>query len=413
MRARPSPRDPQRGVALLEALIAFLVLALGMLALVQVPKQLRLRAEIARQQADAVRLAQSEIEALRAFAVMADATGLRSFDAIAAGSTNVEANGTRYVLTRRVAADAGTPAKLVAIDVAWSDRSAAAHATTLATIVAGQAPALGAALGLARIEALALGAAGRSPRVPVVAQNLGDGRSALKPVASGTTALVLDNVTGALVGRCSAVDPALATRDLTRANLGTCDAVAGWLISGTVRFTAAAPPDPAQANDPPLPFTMTALPTSGTDPVPAACASEALKTVAVDRNGNRRLEAVPIAAMPASLGLAAWTETGERFASYHCAVYPGARASWSGRTALQPSGWTIATTAGAWRVCRFSRDIDGSGAIDSNAEHPASYRDLTASLSNQNFLVVAGTAACPSGNNTAPTADLSTAPHQP
>jgi hypothetical protein len=249
--------------------------------------------------------------------------------------------------------------------------------------------------------------------VPIAAQDLGDGRSALKPVASGSVALLLDNVTGLVVGRCAAVDASLATRDLTRANLGTCDAAAGFLLSGSVRFTAALPPDPAQANDAPLAFAMTAVPTAGTDPVAASCGSEPLKTVAYDRNGSRHLDTVPIAATPASFGLAAWTETGERFAAYHCAVYPGATAHWSGRTALQPIGWTIATAAGAWRVCRFSHDLDGSGAIDTNAEHPASYRDLAASLANQNFLVVQGTASCPSGNNTSLTVDLGTAPHQP
>ena len=41
------------------------------------------------------------------------------------------------------------------------------------------------------------------------------------------------------------------------------------------------------------------------------------------------------------------------------------------------------------------------------------YRDLDASLGNQNFLVIAGTAACPSGNNTGLSVDVSTAPHQP
>lgn len=61
----------QRGFTLLEALIAFLVLALGMVALAQLPKQLRLRGEVARQQGEAARLAQSEMETLRAFAVIA------------------------------------------------------------------------------------------------------------------------------------------------------------------------------------------------------------------------------------------------------------------------------------------------------------------------------------------------------
>lgn len=406
--------DRQRGFTLLEALIAFLVLALGMVALAQLPKQLRLRGEVARQQGEAARLAQSEIETLRAFAVVADTAGLRSFDAITASSRAIEAHGTRFAIARRVVADPATSSKRVEVDLGWTDRSGAAQSLTLSTVIARESPALGAALGLARTEALARGAGGRSPRVPIVAQDLGDGRSALKPVETGTLALVLDNATGQVVGRCTGVDPMLATRDLTVARLGACDTTAaGWLISGTVRFTSALPPDPAQADEAPLAFAVVALPSAGTDQVAAVCGSEAMETVAFDRDGSRRLATVPIGALPASLGVTGWTETGERFARYHCAVYPGATAGWSGRTTLLPSGWAIGSVAGTWRVCRYTPDIDRSGAIDANAEHPADYRALTESLSNQNFLVVAGTAACPAGNNTDPSAVPRTAPHQP
>ncbi len=404
----------QRGFTLLEALVAFLVLALGMVALAQLPKQLRLRGEVARQQGEAVRLAQAEVETLRAYAVIGDTAGLRSFDAITASSRAIEAHGTRFALARRVADDPATSSKQVSVDLGWTDRSGAAQSLTLSTLIARESPALGAALGLPRTEALARGAGGRSPRVPVVAQDLGDGRSALKPVGTGTLAFVLDNATGHVVGRCTGVDPMLATRDLTVARLGSCDTTAvGWLISGTVRFTSALPPDPAQADEAPLDFAVAALPTAGTDPVAALCGSEAMKTVAIDRDGGRHLAAVPIGALPAALGLARWTETGERFARYHCAVYSGATPGWSGRTALLPSGWTIGSIAGTWRVCRYTPDLDRSGAIDANAEHPADYRALSESLSNQNFLVVAGTAACPAGNNTDPSAVPRTAPHQP
>ncbi|CAM5782000.1 type IV pilus modification PilV family protein [Rhizobacter fulvus] len=411
----PTLRRPrQRGFTLLEALIAFLVLALGLVALAQLPKQLRLRAEVARQHGEAVRLAQSEVETLRAFAVIEDAIGLRSFDAIAPASRAVDTNGTHYTLTRRVADDPTTAAKRVAVELTWTDRSSNPQVLTLASVIARESPALGAALGLARTESLARGAAGRSPRIPILAKDLGNGRSALKLEAAGDLALLLDNVTGLVVGRCTGIDPGIATRDLTTTHLGPCDTTAaGLLITGTVRFTAAVPPDPSHANDAPLPFTMVAQPTTGTDPIAALCGSEAMKAVAVERVGGRHLEVVPIAALPALLGVATWTDTGERFARYHCAVFPGATARWSGRTIVQPSGWSLGTVDGAWRVCRYTSDLDRSGAIDANAEHPADYRDLTTSLTNQNFLVVSGSAACPTGNNTGLSVDVSTAPHQP
>jgi len=85
-----------------------------------------------------------------------------------------------------------------------------------------------------------------------------------------------------------------------------------------------------------------------------------------------------------------------------------------------PSGWTIGTGASDQRVCRYSSDLDASGAIDANLEHPASYTNVDASLANQNFLVIKGSEACPSGtpaqvagNNADAYVDLSTLAHQP
>jgi hypothetical protein len=101
-------------------------------------------------------------------------------------------------------------------------------------------------------------------------------------------------------------------------------------------------------------------------------------------------------------------------------VYPSASGRWSGRATVVPTGWTIGVGAGDRRVCRYSADLDGNGAIDANIEHPASYIGVDASLPNQNFLVVNGDAACPAGhavplpgNNGVVLVDLSTVQHQP
>src|SRR5580765_7224250 len=81
----------QRGITLIEALIGFAVLALGMLAIARVQTHLRLNAELARDRSEAVRLAQEELESLRAFAVLTGPTGTPSFDAIASASRTVDA----------------------------------------------------------------------------------------------------------------------------------------------------------------------------------------------------------------------------------------------------------------------------------------------------------------------------------
>jgi hypothetical protein len=125
-----------------------------------------------------------------------------------------------------------------------------------------------------------------------------------------------------------------------------------------------------------------------------------------------RFEAVPLDAVPASLGLASWVETGDRHLAYRCIVTPRADGRWSGRSAIAPSGWSLGGGSGDRRVCRYVADADGSGAIDANIEHPADYVDVAGALLAQNFLVVRGDQACPAGSgDDVVTAGILTQPH--
>lgn len=139
MPARPPRR--QRGFTLIEALIAFLVLSVGVLALLRLQPELRQHTEFARQRGEAVRLAQQELEALRGFATRAE------FDAIAERAVTIEPDGLgspRYALQRRVDAGAWPGAKAVEVTVSWPDRQGAPQQVVLATLVAADEPALAA-----------------------------------------------------------------------------------------------------------------------------------------------------------------------------------------------------------------------------------------------------------------------------
>lgn len=397
------PLRRQRGISLLEALIAFLVLSIGILTVGRVQTHLRLGSDIARQRSEAVRLGQEDLETLRSFSVMAASAGARSYADIASAvaaidSDNGYATNTRYRLIRDVQPSATTAAKHASVSVGWTDRSGDEQRVVLNSFIAGHDPAYAAALGIKPAGNPVKGAFGRATSIPLTAKDLGNGRSAFKPVDTGGTAYVFDNASGLVTGRCS-VDPTTATRVLTNAALVGCDASTGNLLSGTVRFSLSDPPSAAQAIDMPLPLAITLAPSAGTYPVAPSCASLALKTVSYTSAGATVVESVPVDATPAALGLPAWIDSGDRHVAYHCVVYPRADGRWSGRTTLTPMGWTIGTGASDLRVCRFSADADGSGAIDANIEHPADYGNVSGPLTNQNFLVIRGAQTCPTGSS--------------
>jgi Tfp pilus assembly protein PilV len=409
-----STRAGQRGAALFESLLAFVFLAAGTIAVVQLQGNLRLHADLARQRSEAVRLGERELEGLRAYSVVDAASGVHAYEAIADAETVVDgasgyASNTSYRIVRRIDDTALTGAKLASVSVEWVDRSGAAQHVALDSVIARNDPAYSGALALA--AAPPRGAFGRSTMIPVASKSLGDGRSAWKPSDSGTIALVFDDNTGQIVSRCSGV--AAATRDLLTGNLTSCSAGSWLLLLGTVRFTSAVPPIAANANDTPLPFAMALTVTGGADAASPACSAEAMKTVRYTAAGSLHVDAVPIAATPASVGLPEWSDTGERFATYRCVVTPRADGRWSGRSALGPSGWTIGSGSADHRVCRFVADRDGSGAIDANIEHPENYRDVSGALMEQNFLVVQGNQACPGAAEGSLLALAGTVQHQP
>lgn len=364
-------REQQRGIGLLEALIALLVLSLGMLAIVRVQSHLRLGSEIARQRAEAVRLGQEALETQRAYAAIAASGPARSWAGIMTATTTVDAasgyaSNTRYTVSRQIADASPLAAKHASVTVAWADRTGEAQRIELNTVIAAHDPVNSGALAVAPGTTTARGAFARSSLVPLLAKDLGNGTSTLKPTSAGTVALVFDNASGRVSARCSGIDAETATRDLSLGNLTGCVSINGLLLSGNVRFSQASPPDAAHGNDAPPAFSVALGLIGGSYAVAPECGSEAMQTPA-----------------------------GDRYVAYQCLVVPRADGRWSGRSMLVPSGWTIGVGANDRRVCRYTADLDSNGSIDSNEEHPAEYLNVGRPLPNQNFLVIKGNEACP------------------
>lgn len=413
-------RQAQRGLSLIESLIAFLVLSVGLVGMSRLQTQLRLNADLARQRTEAVRLAQEDIETLRSFSTTTSATGSRSYTQVVSGAWEAGAAGglrsnTDYTVERSV--DEGTGFRSAHVAVAWPDRSGQPRAIVLDAVIAATPPAFSGALTAQGATQMVKRLQGRSAFIPWDAKTLDNSKSVFKPTTSGTTLLVFDNATGAVSQVC-ALSAATLTADVTSADLTQCTATAGMLLSGIVRVSLATPPDSAHANDTPLPLNVHLTLDSGAAPVAPSCFSEAQKMVAIATSSGTRRQAVPLAATPASMGERQWTETGERFVAYHCVV-PPIQGVWSGRSTLEPQGWTLGSASDQYKVCRYSADQDGSGAVDSNAEHPEHYSQVDRSLMQQNFLIVRGNQACPNAADThageqgVSGIDHSTVQHQP
>jgi Tfp pilus assembly protein PilV len=362
----------RRGSSLVEVLVAFLVVSLGILAAARVQNTLRQGAELARQRSEAVRLAQQEIEALRAFAVQSAGSGLPAFADIASRSvaddSGIDAT-TRFTLTRQVRSAAGLPAKLIEVHVDWADTAGEAQRVRLDTVIAGTEPALSGSLALPPGGSPVNGPQARAVHIPGAAVDFGNGSSGLllsggadAGSLGGATALVFDNASGALTARCTTA----ATANLRLADLGPCDRAPGLLVSGHLRFDGRATA---------LPFGLQLALSDATEATPPWCG-----------HGAPTLEG------------------GTAYVAFHCVVHPPAgRSGWSGRLDIVPVHWTLGSDAGSYRVCRTSVDLDGSGSIDTNLEHPVSYTDVRSALTHQNFSVVEGTQNCGVG----------AVPHQP
>ena len=418
----------QRGISLVEALVALAALAFGMLAVVGVQATLRENADVAKQRAEAVRIAQEDIELWRAFAKLDEGDisygNLQdSTDAPTAGSN------ASYTLTRRIDPDTATtppypPYKTFVVDVAWTDRNNEAQNVRLSTVVAAVPPELAGTLSVRANGTPTQQPGGRNPSIPLSAKDLGDGTSGFRPPQStgGGVVWVFDNTTG-LITICSTT--AATTSALALGNISGCTDGRAQLLSGFVRF---------------------ALPNlSGSPPVPRQpeAADAELPTSEAQLVGVQVVQTAP-----SSRTVECYEELGAMFVSYFCAVPVNTSSpplAWSGRAivdGLPPAADLTDFSASRYRVCRYTPVRDCQPAVGSfvwgapgatlactgadptpkrrlaNIDHPYTYTNVATPLTNQNFLVIrAGNGTlpfdCPGDDTGTPNLNGNTWRHQP
>ena len=401
-RARPAG---QRGVSLIEAIVAMAVMAFGMMAVVGLQTTLRQNSDIAKQRSEAVRIAEEAIEQWRAFSIMGATSGSSvGYGDIQTPGTDttivpdaLNKFNTTFTLKRTVSAFPGVvpgsfPAtaaglKSLRVEVSWVDRNGQPQSVTLDSIIAAADPALSGILtmappggGLPSNPPL-----GRNPVIPVGAEDRDGGNKSIFIPGSGVL-WVFDNLTGVIVGVCNTV--VTGQSQVTDADTQACVASTtgfGLPLSGYVRFA-----------------TGLVKPTAADAEFPTSTALNLDVVLTLSSTGHASPDHVCYTNAPTS------PPTTRRSVRYHCAIFFNANAVpvWSGISELVPLAfanppghvaWDLAVDApGApdarasrYRICRYTPATSDAQPIP-NQWHPRTYTNVTPNerLTNQNFLVI-------------------------
>jgi Tfp pilus assembly protein PilV len=348
----------QRGASLIEALIALLVAGFGMLSLVALQVTLARSADVARQRGEATRLAQQQVEQLRAFSTLA------VFDARAASAADVPTGkmlSTSFLRSTTLTPSTDNSHRVVRVAVAWSDRASEPQQVDLRTVIARVNPSQSGDVEFPPPGGQALRRPkNRNMNIPVPATELGGGRSSLPFTANGITgSIVFGDDSGNVVKQCSFVVKTAADLDDSR-----CITVDALLLAGYVTKTMASFPATLGVN-------TALISTSGTGAVQCSFGD------ASDQNFD------PITGTSGVTGVDAVLNT-----KYYLCVVPIAKGgTWSGQVRL--SGMNTGTD---YLVCRFEYAASQGGTPNDRNHQP--YDKVDSSLDNQNYIITTNS-TCP------------------
>jgi Tfp pilus assembly protein PilV len=375
------------GFTLVEALIALVITAFGMLGLAGMQMMMSRNAEVAKQRSEATRVAEAKLEELRSFTQIATGAGVVSWDGLTSGSDTQTSTETNTTYTRTwtlstATTDAGhvtNPYRTIKVDVTWTDRAGVTTVTngvsnivTLNSVISQTDPADSGALAFPLPANTTIKRPkNRSLNIPIPSKQLTDGNNSVYSTSSFS--IVFNNDSGYVTKKCNPVTDV----DLiaTESQLTGCVDFDGYVLSGYITKTMASFPSALGINETDLASRLEG------DAVGIDCAVETAEnqnTEALLSDYKFYLCVIPVAIPVADGG------------------------SWSGRVHL--SGMNTGTD---YLVCRLQYPTSATGT--SNQRNVQPYTSVAESLDNQNYIITTSN-SCPSVTNG--TTSLATIEHQ-
>ena len=356
----PSQR-PLRGFTLVEALVAMMVMAFGMLALVSMQTLLSRNADAARQRTEAIRFAQREIEQMRAYPQIstngsnawADLASSSSALSITPNSTVMDTltvkGGTTYQMTWSLSGSSSDMLRTAAITTSWTDRANQSQSVTLTSVIAQMDPQYIGALGVPHTgNNNAKLPKNRNLNIPVPAIDLGSGKSG---IALGNFSIIFSNDSGYVVQKC---DNYTVTSSTTATDLATyCSTYNAYIVAGYVSRSSSSLPWPSGVN-------ATDVTTNGSGGISCSFSD------AQNQNSTT-------------------TTTLDGYKYYLCVIPVAAsNGNWSGTIRLGG----VSTTSNLI-ICRFQYAADDD--LNSNQRNVQPYSAVSESIDNQNYYLTTST----------------------
>lgn len=352
-----------RGFSILEALIALVLVAFGLLTLMGVTMKLARSEDVARQRGEAARLAQERIEAIRSYTQIDTSATTLAWADLASGNDSIVnsddySTNTTFNRSWQLLGATTDPMRQLRVTVNWLDRTNTAQTLSYGTVISQTDPKDVGSLGFPLPANTTLKRPkNRNLNIPVPAVDLGNGQSVVQ--LQSNFAVVFSNESGYVVKTC-------AFTVHTASDLAGCTTANAYIIAGYVSL-------------------------NGTNSFPAGLT---LNTAEVTGSTG----------VTCSLGSAVDPSSGNVIAGYDyylCVVsVPTAGAPWSGTVRLAGAGLNSGSN---YLVCRFQYPT--ASGVTANQRNVQPYSAVNESLDNQNYVIATG-GNCPTVSG------LSTTLHQ-